>query len=400
MPRPEEFTAADGFPLWDTVEVVFFFICGVTAGIALGFFFPSLWRSFRRVFRRLGGHRADLIKLDLLPLGHKVLPDEILTPDDGESRVLPTQLEDSFVRARAWVQVGRLREAVALYTDILRSLQISSRATVRVFHELSQVYAQLGMASKALDMAWEAFSRRPYLEQLLSHYLSLCQHFRNFSRVQEAQNAYRGSLNSGLCFQLAHGLCAAGELTEGEKILVYARQAQHWQKDSLRVHSLLWWAPCFTAQNAVQRWDLWLQGALGWCHWLLEMGAAGGFVYGLQTPSHFWDTLGPPPPTFDLLVTWDREGVGQEPVGHLLAHLLLHTVWRQPQLKGPLGPWAHRWGPWGPWLTAEGVPSALVAQRMGWCTCSSCGTVGQNPEWQCHRCGTWESARVPLISPS
>ncbi|MEN9529692.1 MAG: hypothetical protein RI932_1565, partial [Pseudomonadota bacterium] len=140
MPRPVSDSIADGLPLWDTYEALFFLLTGISLGIVLGFLFPSVWRSFRRRFRKLERYKPD--KAVAAPWVAATGP-RILSVDDSDSENGETRSEldlvTLFVSARYAVQEKSLREAAALYLQILGSEKVTRVQTNKAMFELAQV---------------------------------------------------------------------------------------------------------------------------------------------------------------------------------------------------------------------------------------------------------------------
>ncbi|MEY2987720.1 MAG: hypothetical protein RJB13_1241, partial [Pseudomonadota bacterium] len=126
MPRPVSDTVAGGLPLWDTYEALFFLLTGAFLGLILGFLFPSLWRSFRRRFRK-----TDRFKPDRLSAGHlydrpgSFQSDKLQSLNEEDDSQVELSVGALFVAARFAVQESAYREAVALYLQILGSEAVS-----------------------------------------------------------------------------------------------------------------------------------------------------------------------------------------------------------------------------------------------------------------------------------
>ena len=59
MARQITTQSTEGMPMWDSFEASFFVGAGLSVGIVLGFLFPSLWRTFRRRFRKISNYTPD-----------------------------------------------------------------------------------------------------------------------------------------------------------------------------------------------------------------------------------------------------------------------------------------------------------------------------------------------------
>lgn len=201
MPRPAATTGADGLPLWDTFEALFFLIAGLSIGVVLGVMFPSLWRSFRRRFRnpsRFAPHDASLSAY----VSHTP-PLHILSASESEedAEVAPSGqvgLAEAFVIARHHLQEGRPRESVRIYLDILGHEQVSTQQTNRALFELSQVYAELGLQSRALDTGLELLHRKPDDGRVFTYLLDLCTRYGILDRVKGLLSIRKGRIDEGL----------------------------------------------------------------------------------------------------------------------------------------------------------------------------------------------------------
>lgn len=206
----------DGLPLWDTFETILFFGTGVVIGLVFGFLFPSLWRAFRRRFRNVS--RLDRLALnpedmENLPLA----PSWLVEPANGEPYLkVPAadgafSIEQNLVSARALFQSGMPREAVQIYLSILKSPAASSQQSARVYLELSQVYAELGLLDRALAMAKEYQARRRSSHKALELTVTMAQKSASMTEIIAAINRFRGNLQSAtlapLALTIAHTLC-------------------------------------------------------------------------------------------------------------------------------------------------------------------------------------------------
>lgn len=150
-----QMVAADGLPLWDTFEAGLFFIAGTSLGLVFGFLFPSLWRGFRRRFRIVGHLAATDEEFETIPIGTPFQQE-----DDDAPQSFPIEVEAQLVHARALFQAGHLRRAINAYLHLLRSSAVSSQQTARLYSELCQTYAALGLLDRALAVSREYQSRR------------------------------------------------------------------------------------------------------------------------------------------------------------------------------------------------------------------------------------------------
>ena len=245
MPRPAAAIGADGLPLWDTFEALFFLVAGLSVGIVLGILFPSLWRTFRRRFRdpnRFAPHESRLptqIQTPLVILESD--PDASTDPlSGGVARYIP----EAFVLARGAFQEGKPRDAVKIYLDILGNEQVSKEQTNRAMFELAQVYQEIGLQSRAVDTASELLYRKPDNTTVFSFLLDVCVKNLTFDKLKNILEVYRGPVNDPLRMRISHALCSYGErLFQNSKetlALAEVRSALRWQVLSGRAKILLW----------------------------------------------------------------------------------------------------------------------------------------------------------------
>ena len=253
-----QFTTAgnDGLPMWDTFEASFFIGAGLSVGIVLGILFPSLWRTFRRRFRKSSHYAPDNKKLEnKLSVNLKILADnqdplamnfdvsEVNSHDQGSSRFI--HLSEVFVLARNYFQIGNVRESIRIYIEILTNENVSKQETNRALFELSQVYASIGLQVRAFDTAIELFRRVPNNAEVLEHILKVCSTGFFPEKLYTALSIYKGSRDARLKLNVAHSFCKIGEmhLHENEKLekaIELARTALRWERKSARAMMLLW----------------------------------------------------------------------------------------------------------------------------------------------------------------
>ncbi len=252
VPRPLGFGGQDGLPVWDTVEAVYFLIAGFSAGVVLGFLFPSLWRSFRRRFRNTRRFGVASFENDVKsPV--RVLVDPV--EDQGEAFLSSSvEVEVLFVRARGLVHVGKVREAVQAYLNILGDERVSKGETNRALFELAQCYELMGLASRAFETALELLGRKPKLRPVFEFTLDLLASMHRFERIDDLLNLWKGEADSRLRLRIAHALCEhaevllrAGRLAEARE---YGIRAVRWSLMSARARILVWQA---TSEEVSQR---------------------------------------------------------------------------------------------------------------------------------------------------
>lgn len=258
MPRQITTISTDGLPMWDTFEASFFVGAGLSVGIVLGILFPSLWRTFRRRFRKSSHYAPDGKKLEQkLNVNLKILGDSldsedsyILEPDHTQRQQENTNfvfVAEAFVLARNYFQIGNARDSIKIYIDILTHESVSKQETQRALYELSQIYASIGLKARAFDTAIELFRRKPKNAEVLEHILNVCSSGFFPDKLTTALEIYKGSPDSSLRLSIAHALCKIGEvqLIEKKKIeesIELARTAVRWERSSGRAMILLWQA--------------------------------------------------------------------------------------------------------------------------------------------------------------
>ena len=247
LPRPLVPSGFESQPMWDTFEATFFLVAGLSIGVVFGFLFPSLWRTFRRRFRSVKRYAP----LDEKLLPHLQIDMERLTTPEAETD-LPAELnaESStilatlFVLARNAFQNLKPRDAVQYYVQILGHEQVSKQHTNRALFELSQVYLQLGLTSRAFDTAIELLHRKPRNEHVFSYLINMCIDKSMLDRLKLILSLYKGNLSNHLRLNIAHALCILGDKylsqSKFKDALQCARDAVRWHMDSARARILLW----------------------------------------------------------------------------------------------------------------------------------------------------------------
>jgi tetratricopeptide (TPR) repeat protein len=238
LPRPVSEAIADGLPLWDTYEALFFLITGIFLGIVLGFLFPSAWRSFRRSFRRVDKYRTDLklmssgsapvSKNDLLPLNN----------DEAEENAAgDVDLVSVFVAARYAVQESAFREAAQLYLQILSSERVTRVQTNKAMFELAQVFSLSGLHERAIETGMELLFRKPAHADVFKLLLNLLLRQPSYGKLSEILSAYSGPKSGELARETAHILsCSALEMLsrgQQENAISLAKQAIRWSPSAL-----------------------------------------------------------------------------------------------------------------------------------------------------------------------
>ncbi|MFZ9520060.1 MAG: tetratricopeptide repeat protein [Silvanigrellaceae bacterium] len=244
MPRPVSDTIADGLPLWDTYEAVFFLVTGVFLGLVLGFLFPSAWRSFRRSFRQIdkyGVYRGSLAGDARFSAKNPLIAFE----DDHEPELQPTQfdLASVFVAARYAVQENSFREAVALYLQILGSEKVSRTQTNKAMFELTQVYALSGLSEKAIETGLELLHRKPAQPEIFKFLLSACHANPDHKLLMDVLETYSGPKSGELAREVTHFISSAARhvLLRGSQreAASLAKQAVRWSPSTLEAKLIL-----------------------------------------------------------------------------------------------------------------------------------------------------------------
>jgi lipopolysaccharide biosynthesis regulator YciM len=205
VPRPVSDSIADGLPLWDTYEALFFLLTGISLGIVLGFLFPSVWRSFRRRFRKLERYKPD--KVVAAPwvgsTGLRILATDSLGAENEEAQT-DIDLVTLFVSARYAVQEKSMREAAALYLQILGSEKVTRVQTNKAMFELVQVYAASGLTAKALETGLELLHRKPTHTDVFKLLLEMASAKGEESHLENLVKIYSGAVSGELAREVAH----------------------------------------------------------------------------------------------------------------------------------------------------------------------------------------------------
>lgn len=261
MPRPFEDDV--GLPFWDTFEVVFFFVTGISVGLVIGVLFPSLWRTFRRSFRNTRRYMpTDKKWLRFKPKEFKKIEeltsDEINQFDKEESYEGESELKHYFVQARFAFQQGDLKFAAACYLQILQHKMVSKGLTNQAMFELSQVYLHAGILDRAKDTLNELLHRKPKEAEVLLGALEIYYRDQDENFLLECLKVYDGKLESSIQRKICHILCKIAEdhfvknenrhedasrvtskLTHNTP-LKFAHQAMRWDTFSARPRYLTW----------------------------------------------------------------------------------------------------------------------------------------------------------------
>jgi len=210
VPRPVSDTVAGGLPLWDTYEALFFLLTGAFLGIILGFLFPSLWRSFRRRFRKTERFKPDRLSAEqLYERSGSLQPDKLQSLNEEDESPTEQSVSSLFVAARFAVQESAYREAVALYLQILGSESVSRVQTNKAMFELSQVYALSSLPVKAFETGVELLHRKPAHTDVFRFLLKQLSEDFDEVRLEQVVKVYAGPSSAELSREVSHLLAQA-----------------------------------------------------------------------------------------------------------------------------------------------------------------------------------------------
>ena len=258
MPRPVSGAIADGLPLWDTYEALFFLVTGIFLGLILGFLFPSVWRSFRRRFRRVDKYRADSGRLATqMKLSESVGYPVILHETDPEDPPSDVDLISVFNAARYAFQEKALRDAANFYLQILGSEKVTRVQTNKAMFELAQVYAQSGLTERAVETALELLHRKPAQSDVFKFLLSLCTNPPVFYRIEQILKIYAGPKSVELSREVTHQLSQAAltclGLGQQQNAVALSKAAVRWSPSALEPKLALIEATSLWSQRASGR---------------------------------------------------------------------------------------------------------------------------------------------------
>lgn len=261
-------SAIDSLPLWDSFEAIFFLFAGISIGVVLGILFPSLWRTFRRRFRKETQYTPFLETWhDNSNLNLQILKDE---NEDTENEIskekdpIHLKMIEAFVMARYFFETGQTRLAIQTYLEILGSENVSKQETNRVLFELSQVYFSMGLLDRAFDTGFELLNRKPMIPEVLLHLLDVCQKGKFQDKFTLVLNTYHGPINPMLRKSVSYHLSQIGENAllekEFQKAIDFARLSANWNRTSAKSLVLLWQATSqiFWKKNATDAQLMWV----------------------------------------------------------------------------------------------------------------------------------------------
>jgi hypothetical protein len=217
-------------------------------GFVLGILFPSLWRTFRRRFRKEtqytpfseNWHKNSELNLQILK-DENVL-EEYNVQDNKE--FIHVKMIEAFMMAHHFFQTGKTRFAIQTYIEILGNETVSKQETNRALFELSQIYLSMGLFGRAFDTAFELLNRKPLIQSVLIHILEICRQGQFPEKSIQTLNIYKGPVDLFLRRSVASYLNQTGELYLDKKQLgkamEFARLAANWNRASARTLVLLW----------------------------------------------------------------------------------------------------------------------------------------------------------------
>lgn len=398
-------------------------------GIVLGILFPSLWRTFRRRFRKPSQYaplasdhwtkeKENQMKLHILNLN-----DTRETSEDNVSQQsVNIKIAEAFILSRFYFQSGRARDCIKIYIDILTNESVSKEETNQALFELSQAYRSIGLISRAYDTAFELLHRKPNHNKALNYLVTLCAEHRMKDRFNLILNLYNGSPDLSLQRTVAHAFASVGEdfLNKNQisHAVDYAHRSLKWDRASGRALILLW-----EASNR----DIWNRSNLDLKSKWVALGAsleARGQVYLTSQVSpiagveHLRDMLENICQTngfieafqeveqeFHRALEWKKFSLEVEKklLESIFYALLLlqdkNETRDHPTLPGLLAAITSKTkGTFA--LPAEFSSQHREAIKMGFFAhqCQKCSALSTHFFWQCRSCGEKESL-LPVVSP-
>lgn len=414
MPRPVSDSIADGLPLWDTYEAFFFLLTGMTLGIVLGFLFPSVWRSFRRRFRKLERYKPDKIVSGTLSESVRTAPVPFATPlEESDDAAPDTEIVTLFVSARFAIQENALREAAAFYLQILGSEKVTRVQTNKAMFELSQVYARSGLTSKAIETGLELLYRKPTHSEVFRHLLSLVSQKGEEQKLDTVLDVYSGPAAGELGREVASHLSGSSLrlLREGlqpddqQRAIRWAKLAVRWNPTAIQPKLVLIEATSVLWKIEEHRpVDQWLTG---FCVDLAELARLKA------AHPHF-----SPFAFTGFLAAWciqldarsdELEAALQRMESEVLSQLKIES----PQSAERSSDYQFAWNVLDVVRRRRASlgPTPMVVQRPGWESqlrslfrghvesdewgqlheCGVCSQIYREFDWRCRNCGRWES---------
>jgi lipopolysaccharide biosynthesis regulator YciM len=425
VPRPDTIPGADGLPLWDTVEVVYFLVTGFSVGMVLGFLFPSLWRAFRRSFRKADRFAPD----STFNRWHLKSTLEVLLEEES-SEANPNanlDIESGFVLARSNFQNGRYREAVNLYLEILGSEKVSKEETNRALFELAQTHLALGLQTRAFDTSFELLHRKPERREVMILLLDVLESGSSFDNLERVLPVWRGREDDKLRKRISHLLCRHGENLQQagqpeaarETFMKAARRdlqcgrarIELWRSTSVEARQRcgsdvkkLWSALAADLEARVRIGsETGISPSAGsevLASWLETMMAIQGCLESLAEFRHeFLAVLGQTP-TIAPQTTMAVDTL----LFHACVNLAEGSITRERSLEAftlakTISPSIEKHFPQLELLKHDRLAS-WIAKNLGNHTCQTCRAVTVNHLWKCPSCGSLETMTSNLATPN
>ncbi|WP_338635610.1 hypothetical protein [Spirobacillus cienkowskii] len=429
MARQITTQSTEGMPMWDSFEASFFVGAGLSVGIVLGFLFPSLWRTFRRRFRKTSNYTPDKKHFNpKLTTKLKILHDDVdkfeaaknfNTTLNNYEHSYYIQLSEAFVLARNYFQINQPQEAIKLYVDILTHQHVSKIETNRALFELSQVYASIGLYIRAFETAFELLRRTPNNLDLMDHVLTICSSGFFPKQLEIALNIFKNTNNIAFRLKIAHAICQIGEfqlseIDKIEKTIEFSRNALRWERHSGRAMILLWQATSSALQqNSSQEpellWTAFAANLEGLCQIFKnnDISPAAGAPYlahqiiKLSETKEAVNRLKTVENEFFKVLNWDKIEINiQKFLWASIFHASL-LLQKSPELKKSeflndvlaiLG---------GSQSSFDFVNQQNEATRIGYFAhhCKNCNSFFSSFAWNCKYCNSLETLK-PIIMPN
>lgn len=395
--------------VWDSFEAVFFVVAGFNLGLVLGLLFPSLWRSFRRGFRKVGKYQEHTYS----PSYFANSPASWATHTGRESTSV--SLQELFINARFYFQTGQLRDAVQKYIDILSHEQVSKTQSNQSFLELAYCYLKLQMFDKSFEVAKELCLRKPKSEECLQLILNLLHKNPHAPWLSFLLDTYKGSWSShqkkeisNVALEIAkrsEGTTESGSQKSFKQLLLRARlvapesgslAAWFWYDQTKKVFQ----SPEYSqTQFRCEAWKVALENAMR-----ISLAAQVSPAWAVDSLTEFLETLDPE--TFakfswSSLKDWANSATLSTSKSHKL--MVLTQIWflLKENLK------RHRTLGESPWpdllesifqelkfyspLAETGSPST---GGLSWHECGKCSSLFDHFFWRCSSCHESDTAQI------
>lgn len=214
-------------------------------GFVLGILFPSLWRTFRRGFRKETKYTPFSETWKKNPNFHlRILNSNSEDTQEAKKDFAVVKIMEAFTVARYFQQLGKPRNAIQAYLEILGNQTVSQKETNSVLFELSQVYLSMKLYDRAFDTGFELLHRTPTDKDVFKLLFDICHQGRLISQVLSVLQMYTGPSEPAFRKWVCLLLCQFGEdllqLQKNQQALEFARLATRWNPQSARALVLLW----------------------------------------------------------------------------------------------------------------------------------------------------------------